>query len=99
MAKVFVESISPELQRNIEAPDASQIPSAPPNPVTGRMPIQHLLIGRPPAVRHTIHRLHQIRYAEANSWSTLLVFPNRRMMLALDEEDVVATLRRSLYIE
>lgn len=39
-------------------------------------PIRHLLIGSPRAVRRTIHRLHQLGYAEAGAWSRLLPTAN-----------------------
>jgi hypothetical protein len=35
-------------------------------------PLRHLLIGSPQAVRHTIHELHVLNYAEAIVWSPLL---------------------------
>lgn len=37
-----------------------------------REPLRHLLIGSPQAVRHTIHELHVLNYAEAIVWSPLL---------------------------
>ena len=46
-------------------------------------PIRHLLIGTPDAVQHTIHRLHNLHYAEVNFWSPTIVLPNQELILTV----------------
>jgi hypothetical protein len=57
--------------------DALPIRSTAAVPFAGREPIKHLLIGSPTAIRHTIHRLHNLHYADAGLWSGLLGLGDR----------------------
>jgi hypothetical protein len=73
-----------------------QIGSAQPNPASGREPIKHLLIGSPPAVRITIHRLHVLRYADASDWSALLPLPDKPIVITPKPGDVMSSLIKYL---
>jgi hypothetical protein len=66
------------------------------NPITGREPVKHLLIGAPPAVRITIHRLHVLGYAEAGDWSTLLALPDQPIVITPKPGDVMSSLIKYL---
>lgn len=78
---------------------APVVRSAAARPNAGREPIKHLLIGSPPAIRTTIHRLHQLRYADAGLWSTLLTVPERSIIITPNPGDAMSILVRYLQIE
>ena len=48
-----------------------------------REPLRHLLIGSSKAVRHTIHELHVLNYAEAIVWSPLLPTGNVNEVMSI----------------
>ncbi|KPQ33501.1 MAG: hypothetical protein HLUCCA11_18415 [Phormidesmis priestleyi Ana] len=48
----------------------SPIANTPPPPNNDTETVRHMLFGSISAVRATIHRLHQLNYAEPNDWST-----------------------------
>jgi hypothetical protein len=79
-----------------EGEGSPQIGSALPNPASGREPIKHLLIGAPPAVRITIHRLHVLGYADAGDWSTLLVLPDQLIVITPKPGDAMSLLVKYL---
>ena len=61
-------------------------------------PIRHLLIGTPDAVQHTIHRLHNLHYAEVSFWSPAIVLPNQELILTVNPREVMRILVRSIRI-
>jgi hypothetical protein len=91
MTDNFVDSIG--------ASPAPQLRSAVIHPALQRVPIKHILIGLPPAIAHTIHRLHQLSYADADLWSTVLVLPDRQITIAPDPGEGLAMLVRHLNLE
>jgi hypothetical protein len=52
-----------------------------------RDPIKHLLIGSPRSIRHTIHVLHNLHYAEAGLWSPLIAIPHHQLILTSNQGD------------
>jgi len=48
-----------------------------------REPLRHLLIGSSKAVRHTIHELHILNYAEAIVWSPLMLTGNANEVMSI----------------
>ena len=95
--------------RSTDAVSASSLPvalaqpshgeSATPQPVPPEpTPIRHLLIGTPDVVQHTIHRLHNLRYAEAGFWSPAIALPESQLILTLNPHEVMRILVRSLRV-
>jgi hypothetical protein len=81
------------------APSAS--PSAiaphlhsPLQPRGDQLPIRHLLIGSPDVVQLTIHRLHQLGYAEAGLWSPAIALSGNPLWLTLNPHEVMRVLVR-----
>lgn len=73
--------------------------AATPQPVLPEpIPIRHLLIGTPDVVQHTIHRLHNLRYAEAGFWSPAIALPESQLILTLNPHEVMRILVRSLRV-
>ena len=91
MTDTFVDSIG--------ASPAPQIRSTVIHPAMQRVPIKHVLIGLPPAIAHTIHRLHQTGYADAGLWSTVLVLPDRQITIAPNPGEGLAILVRHLNLK
>ncbi len=96
--------------RSTDAISASSLPvaiAATPQPIPSTpepTPIRHLLIGTPEVVQHTIHRLHNLGYAEAGFWSPAIraphcqasAVPNAQLVLTLSPHEVMRILVRSL---
>ena len=58
--------------------------------------IRHILLGRPSAIRQTIHLLHNLRYVETSLWSPLIEIPDNRLILTPDNGDVLSMLVRRM---
>ena len=94
--------------RSTDALPASGLPVPMPLPITDATspapsrpeptPIRHLLIGTPDAVQHTIHRLHNLHYAEVNFWSPTIVLPNQELILTVNPREVMRILVRSIWV-
>jgi len=105
--------------RSTDATPASSLPMAlvqpacrdadtpqPIPPVPEPTPIRHLLIGTPEVVQHTIHRLHNLRYAEAGFWSPVIHAPHRQanalpesqLIVSLNPNEIMRILVRSLRV-
>ena len=56
--------------------------------------IRHILLGRPGAVRQTIHLLHSLRYLETSRWSPLIDVPDGRLILTPDPGEVISLVVR-----
>jgi hypothetical protein len=76
--------------------DTPQPCSTPPIPEA--MPLRHLLIGRPEVVQHTIHRLHNLRYVEANFWSAPIPLSDSQLIVPLNPHEIMRILVRSLRV-
>jgi hypothetical protein len=63
-----------------------------------REPLRHLLIGSPQGVQQTIHRLHNLGYAEAGLWSSPLPLPDRQLIITPYEGEVLGMLVRYLML-
>ena len=61
-------------------------------------PLRHLLIGTPEVVQHTIHRLHNLRYAEATFWSPVIPLSGSQLIVPLNPHEVMRILVRSLRV-
>lgn len=59
-----------------------------------REPIRHLLIGSPALVQHTIHQLHNLRYAEAGLWSPEINLASTETILTLNPGEILRILLR-----
>jgi hypothetical protein len=59
-----------------------------------REPIRHLLIGSPTLVQHTIHQLHNLRYAEAGLWSPEINLTSAETVLTLNPSEILRILLR-----
>jgi hypothetical protein len=62
-------------------------------------PLKHLLIGSPRAIRHTIHQLHILGYAEAGFWSPLMAIPQQHLVITPNAGEMMSLLMRSLRFE
>jgi hypothetical protein len=49
-------------------------------------------------VQHTIHRLHNLRYAEANFWSSAIPLSDSQLIVTLKPHEVMRILVRSLRV-
>ncbi|MEO0352758.1 MAG: hypothetical protein AAF282_22185 [Cyanobacteria bacterium P01_A01_bin.15] len=58
--------------------------------------VRHILLGRPSAIRQTIHLLHNLRYTETSHWSPLIEIPDRRLILTPEPDEVISLLARRL---
>ena len=58
--------------------------------------VRHILLGRPGAIRQTIHLLHNLRYAETSQWSPLIEIPDNRLILTPESDEVISLLARRL---
>ena len=58
--------------------------------------VRHILLGRPSAIRQTIHLLHNLRYTETSQWSPLIEIPDRRLILTPEPDEVISLLARRL---
>jgi hypothetical protein len=67
-------------------------------PFPKREPLRHLLIGSPQGVQQTIHRLHNLGFAEAGLWSTQLPIPNQELIITPYEGEVLSLLVRYLVL-
>ena len=67
-------------------------------PQDPRQHVKHILIGSPVAVQHTIHRLHQLGYAEAIEWARPLRI-DEPLNITPAPGDVISVLVRYLRIE
>jgi hypothetical protein len=65
-------------------------------PLSGqRASIRHILLGRPEAIRQTIHLLHRLHYAEAPLWSPILTV-EERLAIAPSPGEAISLLRKQL---
>lgn len=67
-------------------------------PIPEPVPLRHLLIGTPEVVQHTIHRLHNLRYAEAGFWSPAIALPESQLLVPLNPHEVMRILVRSIRV-
>ncbi len=67
-------------------------------PIPEPTPLRHLLIGTPEVVQHTIHRLHNLRYVEANFWSPAIPLPDAQLIVPLNPNEIMRILVRSLRV-
>lgn len=67
-------------------------------PIPEPVPLRHLLIGTPEVVQHTIHRLHNLRYAEAGFWSPAIPLPDSQLIVPLNPHEVMRILMRSIRV-
>jgi len=74
----------------VSTPQLQPLPLRYPN----REPIRHLLIGSPTLVQHTIHQLHNLRYAEAGLWSPEIFSDESELRLTLNPGEVLRILLR-----
>lgn len=56
--------------------------------------VRHILLGRPGAVRQTIHLLHSLRYLETSQWSPLIEVPEGRLVLTPSPGEVISLVVR-----
>ena len=77
----------------IDSPQPYPIP-----PIPEPVPIRHLLIGTPEVVQHTIHRLHNLRYAETGFWSPPIPLPDSQLIVPLNPNEIMRILMRSLRV-
>jgi hypothetical protein len=91
---LITRAAAPTLLR--QTPVAAVAPSLQPLPVRypNREPIRHLLIGSPTLVQHTIHQLHNLRYAEAGLWSPEILATDSEIRLTLNPGEVLRILLR-----
>lgn len=89
---VRADEISPSVSLH---PFLGEAPAVPASPESERQSIRHLLIGPPDAVHWTIHRLHQLGYAEAGLWSPIIAFGSPQLTLTLSPDEVMRVLMRS----
>ena len=71
-------------------------PSPPDNPGDHppREELRHILLGSPEAIQQTIHRLHQLNYAEPGLWSPLVRVEDR-LIITPSQGAAMRLLRRS----
>ena len=68
-------------------------------PLSESDPLKHLLIGSPRAIQQTIHRLHNLGYADAGLWSPLLALPQSQLVITASAGEMMSLLLRSLRFE
>ncbi|MBD2093131.1 hypothetical protein H6F67_25125 [Microcoleus sp. FACHB-1515] len=76
-------------------PQVSSVIRLPQDP---RLPIKHILLGAPIAVRQTTMRLHQLGYADVHDWAEPLKLRDE-ICFTPQPEDVMSMLVRYLFIE
>ena len=57
--------------------------------------IRHILLGKPEAIRQTIHLLHTLHYAETILWSPLLTI-EEPLMITPERGEAMSLLRKPL---
>jgi hypothetical protein len=67
-------------------------------PIPEPTPLRHLLIGTPEVVQHTIHRLHNLRYAEATFWSPVIPLSGSQLIVPINPHEIMRILVRSLRV-
>jgi len=67
-------------------------------PIPEPTPLRHLLIGTPEVVQHTIHRLHNLRYAEVSFWSPVIPLLDSQLIVPLNPREIMRILVRSLRV-
>ncbi len=67
-------------------------------PLPEPTPLRHLLIGTPEVVQHTIHRLHNLRYAEVGFWSSVIPLPDSQLIVPLNPNKIMRILVRSIRV-
>ncbi|NEP54994.1 MAG: hypothetical protein F6K65_41935 [Moorea sp. SIO3C2] len=79
---------------------AVQAPSGLPADLSVTLPtgevVRHILLGRPGAIRQTIHLLHNRGYVETSQWSPLIEVPEGRLILTPDPGEVISLLAKRL---
>jgi hypothetical protein len=68
-------------------------------PLSESDPLKHLLIGSPRAIQQTIHRLHNLGYADAGLWSPLMALPQSQLVITASAGEMMSLLLRSLRFE
>jgi len=88
----FPSALQPSLQ-------ASPLPYlTPPGTPFGNAPgesIRHILLGRPDAIRQTIHLLHTLHYTETILWSPVLTI-EEALVITPAQGEAMSLLRRQL---
>jgi hypothetical protein len=84
-------------QPEVASSPALSYPSTPPQ--SEQDPLKHLLIGSPRAIRHTIHQLHILGYAEVGFWSPLVAIPQQQLVITANAGEMMSLLMRSLRFE
>jgi hypothetical protein len=90
------------MTQTLLSPQEATRPAADFNAVTGRSDrdtIKHLLIGSPRSIRHTIHVLHNLQYAEAGLWSPLIAIPHHQLILTSNQGEMMSLLMRYIRFE
>ena len=90
------------MQTRLSQPGAASTPgSGQPaaTPPSEPDPLKHLLIGSPRAIQQTIHRLHNLGYADAGWWSPLMAIPQPQLVITASEGEMMSLLLRSLHFE
>ena len=59
-----------------------------------RRPLRHLLVGHPADIRHAIHQLHALTYAEQFRWTQLLAVPPQGIVLTPQQGAAISYLIR-----
>lgn len=62
-----------------------------------RVPLRHILVGTPTAVRQTIHRLHALHYAETVLWSPI-VTTKEQLIITPARGEAMSLLRKYLQV-
>ena len=61
-------------------------------PLSEQDPLKHLLIGSPRAIQQTIHRLHNLGYADAGLWSPLIAIPQSQLVITASAGEMLSLL-------
>ena len=108
---VFDQLIGPDVERmpvltqmmptRLSQPGAAGSPAScqpAATPLSEQDPLKHLLIGSPRAIQQTIHRLHNLGYADAGFWSPLIAIPQQQLVITSSKGEMMSLLLRSLQI-
>jgi hypothetical protein len=90
------------MQARLSQPGAASSPGAGQPAATlpsEQDPLKHLLIGSPRAIQQTIHRLHNLGYAEVGFWSPLIAIPQQQLIITANPGEMMSLLMRSLHFE
>jgi hypothetical protein len=90
------------MQARLSQPGAASSPGAGQPAATlpsEQDPLKHLLIGSPRAIQQTIHRLHNLGYAEVGFWSPLIAIPQQQLIITANAGEMMSLLMRSLHFE